>query len=110
MRLVIATILAAAVATPAHAQYLLSGSYWWPERPAMAETQTVTVRKMQPAANAYAYAPGAYAYAPSQVTRERYSANPANDVYVGGNYVGSDPDPRIRESLRREAISESGGH
>jgi hypothetical protein len=31
-----------------------------------------------------------------------YSTNPAYDVYVNGNYAGSDPDPRIRASLRKE--------
>jgi hypothetical protein len=34
----------------------------------------------------------------------------ANDVYVNGVYVGSDPDWRIRETLRREFISESSSH
>lgn len=32
----------------------------------------------------------------------RHSANPMNDVHVGGVYVGSDPDPRIRLELVRE--------
>lgn len=31
-----------------------------------------------------------------------YSSNPEYDVYVNGEYVGSDPDPRIRASLRKE--------
>jgi len=31
-----------------------------------------------------------------------YSTNPAHDVYVNGNYAGSDPDPRIRWSIRKE--------
>jgi Ni/Co efflux regulator RcnB len=31
-----------------------------------------------------------------------YSGNPAYDVYVNGEYVGSDPDPRVRETLRKE--------
>ena len=29
------------------------------------------------------------------------SPNPAYDVYVGGRYVGSDPDPNIRAQLQR---------
>ena len=33
----------------------------------------------------------------------RYSTNPEYDVYVRGEYVGSDPDPRIRWTLRHEA-------
>ncbi len=36
--------------------------------------------------------------APEQ--RQR-SANPAYDVYVSGQYVGSDPDPNIRAQLQR---------
>ena len=32
----------------------------------------------------------------------RYSTNPEHDVYVNGVYVGSDPDPRIRWSLKKE--------
>lgn len=29
-----------------------------------------------------------------------HSSNPANDVYDNGRYMGSDPDPRIRDSLK----------
>ncbi|HET7681787.1 MAG TPA: hypothetical protein VFK79_16830 [Xanthobacteraceae bacterium] len=36
-----------------------------------------------------------------------YSTNPAHDVYVNGVYVGSDPDPRIRWSLKREYCEDS---
>ena len=36
-----------------------------------------------------------------------YSTNPAHDVYVNGNYVGSDPDPRIRWTLKREYCQDS---
>jgi opacity protein-like surface antigen len=32
-----------------------------------------------------------------------YSGNPEYDVYVRGEYVGSDPDPRVRSTLRAEA-------
>lgn len=39
--------------------------------------------------------------------RSPYSTNPAHDVYVNGNYVGSDPDPRIRWSLKREYCQDS---
>ena len=31
-----------------------------------------------------------------------YVHHPSYDVYVNGEYAGSDPDPRIRWSLRRE--------
>ena len=36
-----------------------------------------------------------------------YSTNPAHDVYVNGVYVGSDPDPRIRWTLKQEYCAES---
>jgi hypothetical protein len=36
-----------------------------------------------------------------------YSSNPANDAYVNGTYVGSDPDPRIRWQLKREYCEDS---
>jgi len=32
---------------------------------------------------------------------KKYSASPANDVFVNGKYVGSDPDPFIRSMLSR---------
>lgn len=106
MRFVIATILTAAALTPASAQYFYpttANSYWWQGQPVVTETRTVTVRRMPAATGAY----GAYAYAPYPGMMERRSLRSGNDVYVNGTYVGSDPDPRIRETLRREAISES---
>jgi len=33
---------------------------------------------------------------------KQYSSNPANDVFVNGKYVGSDPDPTIRSTLARD--------
>ena len=44
----------------------------------------------------------AYASAQSQQRTQRHSANSRNDVYVGGQYIGSDPDPMIRFQLQRE--------
>jgi len=38
------------------------------------------------------------------------SGNPGYDVYVRGEYVGSDPDPRIRATIRREATRNYGWH
>jgi len=32
----------------------------------------------------------------------QHSSNPANDVFVNGKYVGSDPDPHIRSMLARD--------
>jgi opacity protein-like surface antigen len=37
-----------------------------------------------------------------------YSGNPEYDVYVRGEYVGSDPDPRVRSTLRAEATRSYG--
>jgi hypothetical protein len=34
---------------------------------------------------------------------KQHSSNPANDVFVNGKYVGSDPDPTIRSTLARDA-------
>jgi hypothetical protein len=36
------------------------------------------------------------------------SGNPEWDVYVRGEYVGSDPDPRVRYTLRQEAVRNYG--
>ena len=33
--------------------------------------------------------------------RQQHSVNPSYDVYVNGEYVGSDPDPNIRAQLRQ---------
>jgi hypothetical protein len=33
--------------------------------------------------------------------REQHSINPSYDVYLNGQYVGSDPDPNIRLQLQR---------
>ena len=108
MRVLLASVLTAAIATPAAAQYYYSQptvwGYDWLGRPIMTQTQVVTVKRVRPAA-AYAYAPSAYAYAPYPGMELRVSSG--NDVYVNGVYAGSDPDPRIRETIRREFISES---
>ena len=42
------------------------------------------------------------------VTRSAYSTNPEYDVYVRGEYVGSDPDPRVRATIRQEAVRHYG--
>lgn len=35
--------------------------------------------------------------------RGQHSVNPSYDVYVNGQYVGSDPDPNIRLQLQRRS-------
>ena len=37
---------------------------------------------------------------------KQHSSNPANDVFVNGKYVGSDPDPTIRSMLARDSAFE----
>ena len=32
---------------------------------------------------------------------KKHSTNPTHDVYVNGQYIGSDPDSRIRSDLAR---------
>jgi hypothetical protein len=39
-----------------------------------------------------------------------HSDNPEYDVYVRGEYVGSDPDPRVRWTLRDDAKRGYGMH
>lgn len=75
MRIIIAAILAAAVVTPAAAHYAKM-------------SDTVTIKKHR--------AHSAYAHVPVQ-----HQAR-TQDVYVDGVYVGSDPDWRVRETLRQE--------
>jgi hypothetical protein len=98
MRVILASILTAAIVTPAAAEYYVWG-YDWLGRPIVTESRTITVKKIQPGMGAYA-----------QYPMKRRVLGSANDVYVNGVYVGSDPDWRIRETLRREFISESSSH
>jgi len=37
-----------------------------------------------------------------QDERQQHSPNPAWDVYSDGDYVGSDPDPRVRDMLQSD--------
>lgn len=55
----------------------------------------------------YVYAPGTYAYSPGPTLGVGVNGDIGNDTYVNGRYVGSDPDPRIRSTLRAE---ERGGN
>jgi hypothetical protein len=41
-------------------------------------------------------------YIQAQPQDPRFVHHPSYDAYVGGNYAGSDPDPRVRMQLRRE--------
>ena len=91
MRVFLAAVLSILIATPAAAQYGQAG----------ASMPNFSAQK----ANKKAKATSSYA---QQYRGSRYSANPAYDVYVNGQYVGSDPDPRIRATLAHEYRSDSG--
>jgi hypothetical protein len=99
MRMILATVLTAAIATPAVAQFAgfpmvsPSGEALNP-RPAT-ESRAEAIKKPRSGAGAFAQAPA----------RQSQRAQ-TTDVYVNGVYVGSDPDPRIRETLRRESFDE----
>jgi len=82
MKMFLATIaLAAAVASPALAQ--------------TSQTRVWVPNQYNNAANGYSYI--------KPWDRGPHSSNPANDVYdTRGNYVGSDPDPLIRDELARD--------
>ncbi len=55
-------------------------------------------------ASAFAYEPGRSAAALP------FNGNVGNDVFVNGHYVGSDPDPRIRASIRAEERGNQSGN
>jgi hypothetical protein len=50
---------------------------------------------------AVAFAAPALAQTAPQQPRQQHSVNPAYDVYKGGQYLGSDPDPNIRAQMQR---------
>jgi len=88
-----AAALAALIATPASAQAIKNeGSGAGLKSYAASDTQKAKAKKKR---------------AVTTYTQSRraspYSSNPEFDVYVRGEYVGSDPDPRIRATLRDEA-------
>jgi len=66
--------------------------------PALSQTTDRAAAQYQPRSNGYD------AYAQSQPrSRVNPSINRRNDVYDSrGNYVGSDPDPRIRDQMRHD--------
>ena len=64
--------------------------------PALAQTAN---HYIIPSAQYAPNGPHGYVYPPDN---HAHSANPANDVYdVRGRYIGSDPDPFIRDYLAR---------
>ncbi|MEX0753046.1 MAG: hypothetical protein WD073_08995 [Xanthobacteraceae bacterium] len=48
-----------------------------------------------------------YGQTPGQAAYSIYVHKPEYDVYVNGQYAGSDPDPHVRRQLRREWCEDS---
>jgi hypothetical protein len=95
MRVILAAVISTSlIAAPAAAQYGLSPGYSAPSATHKAKS------KKAKATSAYAQQHGG----------SPYSSNPAYDVYVNGEYVGSDPDPRVRATLAAEWRSQWGLH
>jgi len=92
MRVIIAVVIATLITTPAAAQYSLAPGYSTPPSAPIATSKKVKAK-------------AAYA---QQYRGSPHSSNPAFDVYVNGDYVGSDPDPRIRATLAHEWRSQGG--
>jgi hypothetical protein len=96
MRVILAVVITTSlIAAPAAAQYGLSPGYSTPSA-----KQLKAKSKKSKATSSYA----------QQYQGSRRSSNPAYDVYVNGEYVGSDPDPRVRATLAQEWRSEWGLH
>lgn len=63
----------------------------------------VAVAAFAPAAFAEDIGPVAGARVPTNVYHQQQRHVTPNDVYdVDGTYVGTDPDPQVREQLRRD--------
>ena len=72
--------------------------------PALSQTRN-QVRPYDP--SVYGRDLNSYGYANGNIDRSRdhRSLNRRNDVYdQRGNYVGSDPDPVVRDQLRRDPV------
>jgi|tagenome__1003787_1003787.scaffolds.fasta_scaffold20981532_2 hypothetical protein len=95
MRVILAAVISTSlIVAPAAAQYGLSPGYSAPSA-----THKANGKKAK-ATSSYA----------QQYGGSPYSSNPAYDVYVNGEYVGSDPDPRVRATLAAEWRSQWGLH
>jgi hypothetical protein len=64
-----------------------------------AKHATKHAKVVRPHARLSGYARAPMAFSP-------YIHRPEYDVYVDGEYAGSDPDPRVRESIKREYIQQ----
>ena len=89
-----AAALAALIVTPAHAQSIQNKSGAALQSYAL-ETTKEKAKKKNKSVTTYKL-------------QASPSGNPEWDVYVRGEYVGSDPDPRVRSTLRQEAVRDYG--
>jgi hypothetical protein len=89
-KLLAVTALSALIVTPAIAQQKTSGN----------DAAAVRSLASEPSKKAK-QSKAAPRQTPSRASP--YSTNPEHDVYFRGEYVGSDPDPRIRWTLKNEA-------
>lgn len=90
---VFALVLAASFATPAFAEADdQSEAYGSPKGTVKASTARMSQ-------SWHGYDAMASGYRPTSKSKTS-----VNDVYVNGQYVGSDPDPRVRYSIRMDAI------
>jgi hypothetical protein len=94
MRVILAAVITTSLITaPAAAQYVVAPGCSTPSKKHVKSKRTK--------------ATASYA---QQYRGSPYSTNPAYDVYVNGEYVGSDPDPRVRATLAAEWRSQWGLH
>jgi len=98
MRVIIAVVIATLITTPAAAQYMPSSGYSTPPSAQKAKSKKTDATRSY--AREYRYAP--------EYRGSPYSLNPEYDVYVNGQYVGSDPDPRVRATLASEWRGQGG--
>jgi hypothetical protein len=93
-KILVAAALAALIATPASAQSLKGDKSDTALRSHASDTSKAKAKKKNKTVTTY--------------QRLSPSGNPEWDVYVRGEYVGSDPDPRVRYTLRQEAVRNYG--
>jgi Ni/Co efflux regulator RcnB len=96
-KLLVAAALAALIATPASAQSMKGDGSDTALRSYASDTSKAKAKKKNKTVTTYHQ-------------RVSPSGNPEWDVYVRGEYVGSDPDPRVRYTLRQEATRNYGMH
>jgi hypothetical protein len=94
-KILVAAALAALIATPVSAQTIKGDSSDAALRSYASDTSKAKAKKKSKTVTTYQQ-------------RVSPSGNPEWDVYVRGEYVGSDPDPRVRYTLRQQATRNYG--